>query len=129
MRKLSIVLLLVGISFMMMKANTQSEYRAKRLVIKRWLHTQRTIVPIPIEAILEENSIKVRFLENINKQVIFQVKDLQGNIMYQDVAATFNETEVYKIDLKGFKIGQYELHYIEEDMTLIGVFEIEYSVF
>jgi len=126
MRKLSIVLLLIGISFITIEANTLSEYRAKRLVIKRWhQHRGGVPVPIPIEAILYENTIEVRFLENVDKQVIFQVKDQQGNIMYQDVIVTPNETEVYKIDLKGYKVGHYELLYIEEDMTLVGEFEIE----
>ncbi|WP_285827550.1 DUF3244 domain-containing protein [Bacteroides acidifaciens] len=126
MRKLSIVLLLIGISFMTMEANTLSE--TKRLVIKIWHQHRGVPVSIPIEAILDENSIEVRFLEHIDKQVIFQVKDQQGNIMFQDVIATPNEAEVYKIDLKGYKVGHYELFYIEENMTLIGEFEIEHSI-
>lgn len=125
MRKLSIILLLIGISFMTIEANNLSEYRTKRLVLERWVHAQRTPISIPIEATLDENSIEVRFLEHVDKQVIFQVKDPQGNIMFQDVIVTPNEAEVYKIDLKGFKIGQYDLLYIEENMTFIGEFEIE----
>ena len=46
MRKLSIVLLLIGISFITIEANTLSEHRAKRLVIKRW-HQHRG-VPVPL---------------------------------------------------------------------------------
>jgi hypothetical protein len=125
MRRLSIVLLLIGISFITIEANTLSEQRTRRLVIKRWSHAQRTIVSIPIEAILEENSIEVRFLENVDEQVTFQVKDQQGNIMFQDVIVAPNEAEVYKIDLEGFKNGHYELLYIEEDTTFIGKFSIE----
>ena len=45
--------------------------------------------------------------------------------MFQDVIATSSKEEIYKIDLKGFKVGQYEILYIEEDMVLIGEFEIE----
>ncbi|QIU93840.1 DUF3244 domain-containing protein [Bacteroides faecium] len=127
MKRLSIVLL-IGISFMTMEANTLSEHRTKRLVIKIWHQHREVPVSIPIEAILDENSIEVRFLEHVDKQVIFQVKDQQGNIMFQDVIVTPNEAEVYKIDLKGYKVGHYEFFYIEGNMPLIGEFEIEHSI-
>lgn len=128
MKRLSIVLLLIGISFMTMEANTLSEHRTKRLVIKIWHQHREVPVSIPIEAILDENSIEVRFLEHVDKQVIFQVKDQQGNIMFQDVIVTPNEAEVYKIDLEGYKVGHYEFFYIEGNMPLIGEFEIEHSI-
>ena len=128
MRKLSIVLLLISISFMTMEANNLSERRTKHLVFERWHYQKRTLVPIPIEAILDENSIEIRFLENIDNQVTLQVKDQQGNIMFQDVIIPPNEQETYKIDLTGYKTGYYELLYIERDMTFIGEFEIEHSI-
>ena len=89
MRKLSIVLLLISISFMTMKANNLSEHKSKYLVLKRWDYPQRALVPIPIEATQDENSIEVRFLEDIDDQVTFQVKDQLGNIIFQDVIASF----------------------------------------
>ena len=128
MRKLSIVLLLISISFMTMEANNLSERRTKHLVFVRWHYQKRALVPIPIEAILDENSIEIRFLENIDNQVTLQVKDQQGNIMFQDVIIPPNEQETYKIDLTGYKTGYYELLYIERDMTFIGEFEIEHSI-
>ena len=128
MRKLSIVLLLISISFMTMEANNLSERRTKHLVFERWQYQKRALVPIPIEAILDENSIEIRFLENIDNQVTLQVKDQQGNIMFQDVIIPPNEQETYKIDLTGYKTGYYELLYIERDMTFIGEFEIEHSI-
>ena len=128
MRKLSIVLLLISISFMTMEANNLSERRTKHLVFERWHYQKRALVPIPIEAILDENSIEIRFLENIDNQVTLQVKDQQGNIMSQDVIIPPNEQETYKIDLTGYKTGYYELLYIERDMTFIGEFEIEHSI-
>lgn len=128
MRKLSIVLLLISISFMTMEANNLSERRTKHLVFERWHYQKRALVPIPIEAILDENSIEIRFLENIDNQVTLQVKDQQGNIMFQDVIIPPNEQETYKIDLTGYKTGYYELLYIEKDMTFIGEFEIEHSI-
>jgi hypothetical protein len=48
-----------------------------------------------------------------------------GNIIFQDVILTPNEQKTYKIDLKGYRVGHYELLYIEEDITFIGEFEIE----
>lgn len=128
MRKLSIVLLLISISFMTMEANNLSERRTKHLVFERWHYQKRALVPIPIEAILDENSIEIRFLENIDNQVTLQVKDQQGNIMFQDVIIPPNEQETYKIDLTGYKTGYYELLYLERDMTFIGEFEIEHSI-
>ena len=128
MRNLSIVLLLISISFMTMEANNLSERRTKHLVFERWHYQKRALVPIPIEAILDENSIEIRFLENIDNQVTLQVKDQQGNIMFQDVIIPPNEQETYKIDLTGYKTGYYELLYIERDMTFIGEFEIEHSI-
>ena len=128
MRKLSIVLLLISISFMTMEANNLSERRTKHLVFERWHYQKRALVPIPIEAILDENSIEIRFLENIDNQVTLQVKDQHGNIMFQDVIIPPNEQETYKIDLTGYKTGYYELLYIERDMTFIGEFEIEHSI-
>ena len=84
------------------------------------------MIPIPIEAILDENSIEIRFLENIDNQVTLQVKDQQGNIMFQDVIIPPNEQETYKIDLNRLQnLAHYELLYIERDMTFIGEFEIE----
>ena len=128
MRKLSIVLLLISISFMTMEANNLSERRTKHLVFERWHYQKRALVPIPIEAILDENSIEIRFLENIDNQVTLQVKDQQGNIMFQDVIIPPNEQETYKIDLTGYKTGYYELLYIERDITFIGEYEIENSI-
>jgi len=113
---------------MTMEANNLSERRTKHLVFERWHYQKRALVPIPIEAILDENSIEIRFLENIDDQVTLQVKDQQGNIMFQDVIIPPNEQETYKIDLTGYKTGYYELLYIERDMTFIGEFEIEHSI-
>lgn len=126
MRKLSIVLLLIGMTFMTIEANNQSESRSKRLAFKRWNTKRKALIPIPIEATLEENSIEVRFLENTEHQVTFQVKDYQGNILFHDMVIP-TEQEVYKIDLQGFQVGDYELLYIEENVTFIGEFEIEGS--
>lgn len=124
MRKLSIALLLIGMAFTTIEANNQSEKISKRLAFKRWTTKRKALVPIPIEATLEDNSIEVRFLENAEHQVTFQVKDYQGNILFHDMVIPV-EQEVYKIDLQDFKEGDYELLYIEENVTFIGKFEIK----
>lgn len=122
MRKLSIVLLLIGVSFMAMEASNHSTHRTK---VIRWKHSRRAPISIPIEAILDDRSIEVRFLENVDSPVTFQVKDKSGNIVFQDMMVTPHEEATYKIDLKDYKAGHYELLYIEEDVTFIGEFEIE----
>lgn len=108
-----------------MDPNNLSKHKSKRLVFKKWQTQHRRIVPIPIEATLNENYIEVRFIENVDNQVIFQVKDQQENIIFQDVLLAPNEQETYKISLADIEVGHYELLYIEEDMTLIGEFDIE----
>lgn len=124
MRKLSITLLLIALSFMTMEANCLSSHRGKYIQLKIWDNLKKGIVFIPIEAILEGDNIKVQFLEKQDKSVTFQIKDNNGNIVFQNMMIP-NEQETYIINLDSFKAGQYELLYIEEDMTLIGEFRIE----
>ncbi len=62
---------------MTMKANSLSEHRSKCIVLKRWDYPQRTPISIPLEAILDENSIKVRFLDIILQDVILTPKKVQ----------------------------------------------------
>lgn len=125
MRQFNILLLLISIPFITVNPNNLSEHTNKRLVFKKWQTQHRRIVPIPIEATLDENYIEVSFIENVDNQVTFQVKDQQGNIIFQDVLLAPNEQETYKINLEDYQTGHYELLYIEEDMTLIGEFDIE----
>ena len=95
MRLFSILLLLISIPFIAMDPNNLSKHKSKRLVFKKWQTQHRRIVPIPIEATLNENYIEVRFIENVDNQVIFQVKDQQENIIFQDVLLAPNEQETY----------------------------------
>ena len=124
MRKLSITLLLIALSFMTMEANILSSHRGKSIQLKIWDHLKKDIVFIPIEATLEGNNIEVQFFEKSNEPVTFQVKDKNGNIVFQDMVIP-DKQEIYKIDLDGFKADQYELFYIEKDVAFIGEFEIE----
>lgn len=124
MRKLSITLLLIALSFMTMEANILSSHRGKYIQLKIWNHLKKDIVFIPIEAVQEGGNIEVQFFEKSSEPVTFQVKDKDGNIVFQDMMI-LDKQKIYKIDLDGFKAGQYELLYIEKDMTFIGEFEIE----
>ncbi len=124
MRKLSITLLLIGISFMTMEANNYSTDHKTRIYFKKWNERQKTVIFLPIEATIEENYIEVQFFEKLNEPVTFQVKDKNGNIVFQD-AVIPDKQEIYQIDLDDFNADQYELLYIEKDVTFIGEFEIE----
>lgn len=124
MRKLSITLLLIALSFMTMEANILSTHKSKILVFKGWSERQKSVVFIPIKAVLEGNNIEVQFFEKSSEPVTFQIKDKDGSIVFQDMMI-LDKQKIYKIDLDGFKAGQYELLYIEKDMTFIGEFEIE----
>ncbi|MFT0578425.1 DUF3244 domain-containing protein [Bacteroides thetaiotaomicron] len=124
MRKLSITLLLIVLSFMTMEANCLSSHRGKYIQLKIWDHLKKDIVFIPIEAVLEGNNIEVQFFGKSNEPATFQVKDKNGSIVFQDMVIP-DKQEIYKIDLDGFNVGQYELLYIEKDVTFIGEFEIE----
>ena len=107
-----------------MEAKILSTHKSKILVFKGWSERQKSVVFIPIEAVLEGNNIEVQFFEKPNEPVTFQVKDKNGNIVFQDMVIP-DKQEIYKIDLDGFKADQYELLYIEKDVTFIGEFEIE----
>ena len=124
MRKLSITLLLIGISFMTMEANNYSTDHKTRIYFKKWNERQKTVIFLPIEATIEENYIEVQFFEKSNEPATFQVKDKNGYIVFQDVVIP-DKLEIYQIDLDGFKADQYELLYIEKAVTFIGKFEIE----
>ena len=107
-----------------MEANILSTHKSKILVFKGWSERQKSVVFIPIEAVLEGHNIEVQFFEKSNEPATFQVKDKNGNIVFQDVVIP-DKLEIYQIDLDGFKADQYELLYIEKAVTFIGEFEIE----
>jgi hypothetical protein len=107
-----------------MEANNYSTDHKTRIYFKKWNERQKTVIFLPIEATIEENYIEVQFFEKLNEPVTFQVKDKNGNIVFQD-AVIPDKQEIYQIDLDDFNADQYELLYIEKDVTFIGEFEIE----
>lgn len=68
MRKLSITLLLIGISFMTMEANNYSTDHKTSIYFKKWDDRQKSVFFLPIEATIEENNIEVQFFENRTSQ-------------------------------------------------------------
>ncbi len=109
---------------MTMEANNYSTDHKTRIYFKKWNERQKTVIFLPIEATIEENNIEVQFFEKSNEPATFQVKDKNGNIVFQNVVIP-DKLEIYQIDLDGFKADQYELLYIEKAVTFIGEFEIE----
>ena len=99
---------------MTMEANNYSTDHKTRIYFKKWNERQKTVIFLPIEATIEENNIEVQFFEKSNEPATFQVKDKNGNIVFQDVVIP-DKLEIYKIDLDGFKAGSYELFYIDND--------------
>lgn len=51
-----------------MEANILSTHKSKILVFKGWSERQKSVVFIPIEAVLEGNNIEVQFLKNRTSQ-------------------------------------------------------------
>lgn len=74
MRKLSITLLLIGISFMTMRANNYSTDHKTRIYFKKWNERQKDSYFLPIEATIEENYIEVQFFEKSNEPATFKLK-------------------------------------------------------
>ena len=109
---------------MTMEANILSSHRSKYIQLKIWEHLKKDIVFIPIEAVQEDGNIEVQFFEKSSEPVTFQIKDKDGNIIFQDIV-TSNEQETYIINLDDFKAGPYELFYIEENIALVGEFQIK----
>ena len=113
-----------------MEANILSTHKSKILVFKGWSERQKSVVFIPIEAVLEGHNIEVQYFlcPFLRRSDIMATavpyKDKNGNIVFQDMTTPDN-LEIYQIDVSGFETGQYELLYIEKDVTLIGEFEIE----
>ena len=123
MRKLSFTLLFIAISFMAMGGQNTLKFHGK-IDLRHWSYQQRSVVPVPIKATLEDNYIEVQFFKSQDSPVTFQIKDKQGNVIFQDITLP-NEKEIYKITLDNLEGGQYELFYIEEDIVFRGEFEVE----
>lgn len=122
MKKKIVTLLLFAFVFSVVSANTLTK---RKVQMETWRSSTRAPVPIPIDAFIEENSsILIKFFEHQSQPVTFQIKDNHGNIIFQDMV-TPSEEENYKIDLNGFKQGQYELFYLDGHTMISGKFHIE----
>lgn len=122
MKKKIVVLLLLAFAFITVNANTLAKQKIEFGV---WNKQTRAPNPMPIDAFIEESSsILIKFFEHENHPITFQIKDNHGNIIFQDMIVP-SEEDNYKIDLNGFKQGEYELFYIDGHTMISGKFHIE----
>lgn len=63
MRKLSFTLLFIAISFMAMEGQNTLKFQGK-IDLRHWMYQQKSVVPVPIEATLEDNYIEVQFFKS-----------------------------------------------------------------
>lgn len=122
MKKKIIGLFLITFAVITVSASTLTK---RKIELNLWSRATRSLVLIPIDASIEDNShIIIKFLEHESQPITFQIKDSRGNIIFQDMVIP-NEQENYKIDLNGLKQDQYELFYLNERITISGKFYIE----
>lgn len=122
MKKKIIGLFLITFAVITVSASTLTK---RKIELNLWSRATRSLVLIPIDASIEDNShIIIKFFEHESQPITFQIKDSRGNIIFQDMVIP-NEQENYKIDLNGFKQDQYELFYLNERITISGKFYIE----
>lgn len=128
MKKLSLILMLMLLSFFTMEANVTSTNSSRRyphaIELESWDKSARSVVPNPIECYLKDNDIEIRFIEHPEMPVMLQVKDCYGNIVYQDTVIDMQQS-TFKIELGHLQSGSYELYYSDEETGSKGSFDIE----
>lgn len=128
MKKLSILLLLMFLSFFTIEANATSvsngSYRVKTIELEKWDQSSRSAMLNPIECYLMDTYIEVRFIGSLEMPVTLQIKDAYGNIVYQNMEINCQQG-ILKIEIDYLKSGLYEFNYSDEEIALKGKFEIE----
>ena len=128
MKKLSLILMLMLLSFFTMEANVTSTNSSRRyphaIELESWDKSARSVVPNPIECYLKDNDIEIRFIEHPETPVTLQIKDARGNTVYQDMGVN-GQQDTFKIEISHLQSGSYELYYSDEETTLKGSFDIE----
>lgn len=128
MKKLSLILMLMLLSFFTMEANVTSTNSSRRyphaIELESWDKSARSVVPNPIECYLKGNDIEIRFIEHPETPVTLQIKDARGNTVYQDMGVN-GQQGTFKIEISHLQSGSYELYYSDEETTLKGSFDIE----
>lgn len=128
MKKLSLILMLMLLSFFTIEANVTSTNSSRRyphaIELESWDKSARSVVPNPIECYLKGNDIEIRFIEHPETLVTLQIKDARGNTVYQDMGVN-GQQDTFKIEISHLQSGSYELYYSDEESTLKGSFDIE----
>lgn len=97
---------------------------SKTIDLNKWDRAERSVVPNPIECYLTDECIEVRFIEQPKSLITIQIKDIYGNIVFQDMGVNVQQ-DVFKIDISFIQSGSYEFYYLDEATGLKGEFEIE----
>lgn len=131
MKKLSLILMLMTLSFITIEANAtsvtstnNSNQYIKAIDLEVWDYAVKSLVPNPIECYLLDNYIKVCFISHPEKPVTLQIKDLHDNIVYQDMTVN-GKQDVFYIEISHLQPGSYEFYYSDEKTGVKGKFEIE----
>lgn len=128
MKKLSLILMLMGLSFITTEANVtstnSSNQYAKAIELEIWDYAVKSIISNPIECYLIDRYIEVRFIEHPETPVTLQIKDARGNTVYQDMGVN-GQQGTFKIEISHLQSGTYEFYYSDEETGLKGEFEIE----
>ena len=128
MKKLSLILILMLLSFFTIEANVtsanHSSQDSRSIYLEKWDRAERSVVPNPIECYLMDNHIEVRFIEHPEVPVTLQIKDIYGNIVYQDMGVN-GQQNIFKIEISHLQHGLYEIYYSDEETGLKGEFEIK----
>lgn len=124
MKKLSLILMLMTLSFITTEANVATCYKMSVIELETWDRAVRSVVPNPVECCLMDKCIEVRFIEHSKMPVTLQIKDAHGNIVYQDTGVN-GQQDVYRVEISHLQAGSYEFYYSDEETGLKGEFEIE----
>lgn len=127
MKKLSLTLLLMVLSFFTIEANVMSvngsSQRSTNIYLKKWDRAERSMIPNPIECRLTDDCIEVYFIEHPIAPVTLQIKDTFGNVLYQDMTVS-GQQDIFRI-IVDLQPGSYEFYYLDKKMILKGEFKIE----
>ena len=126
MKKLSLILMLMLLSFFTMEANVTSTNSSRRyphaIELESWDKSARSVVPNPIECYLKGNDIEIRFIEHPETPVTLQIKDVHGNTVYKDMGVN-GKQNIFKIEISDLQPGTYEFYYSDGEIVLKGEFE------
>lgn len=94
------------------------------IVKKTWSGPRRTPARTPINASIDNNTLRIEFINETAQNVTLKIADMNGNSIYEEHLSVAPQ-EPYDINLNGYENGTYRLYYQDENTEAIGDFEIE----